>query len=359
MSTNDLSFMQPENEGLVIATSDDSDLNLEARLFIWDFQRPRRFYRGPEINNLIVHRDTLIANQRFPFPRDGIYWRVVDILTKKVVSNTSPNLICSDGVNLYGVVKSENHIDVEKDGVFYSYNPFIIGNVTIDGLDGIIERHKGIQCIIAKGENQFIISEKNFPLLRQDNNTELVLIQLDHEEALASFPRLYTRCMLVYNEELLIGLRFGIYNVNKRKPVRHFSTVDNYSRELTELQDYQLTRQDHQLITKVREFLKQERVSLQKEYDERVDTELSLKLGDAFTVNYMVNYQGQLVYATRNNLYVHGQDEPIWRFRDEIVGLVKIDNTDVLRKIRGKTNIRGHVNLTGKARNEQTWTLAA
>ncbi len=337
-------FMQPGKEGVVIATHNMyQDFG---RLFLWYYDRPRKFYKGNPVHKLVYHDGKLLGMQFYNNHGGYTKYGLKDILENRVVFESCFKHLYSDGENLYGARESEKMIDVHEDSSFYGYNPIEIGKIFDNEFETDIVRHMFVKSIASESENVFL-SERKFPIVRlsTDLGARCVRISKGNEETLldlGNIPPPY--CLLPTKGGLLAGVEFGIWNVTEKKSVKHFSESHRYFRDLRELDGYKLDGGDVELINDARDFLKENGLPLNKERSQRIDDCLVGILRYEFDVRHMVEFQGKLVFSTFHNLYISGTENPVWRFRDYIVGLVRVDDEDLLRKLKGETNVRGAKN---------------
>lgn len=341
-------LMQPGKEGLVIATSNDYNINdyLAGKLFLWYYGRPRRFYKGDTICSLTYHDGKLLGMQ--DNNHGGYYhpYALRDILEDRIVLDEKFDYLYSDGERLYGTKETNEWIEVHENSLFYSYNPIEIGRIFDSKFETDFIRHMFVVSLASDGENVFL-SEKKFPAERLigSKGARCVKIFGKNEETLLDLGEvLPPYCLLPTDKGLLAGVEFGIWNVTNNGAVEYFSEAHNYFTRLRDIWGYELDSYGFDLVKRTQKFLRGRNIPLFKQDDEEINELLYWKLSAEFCVRYIVEFQDELVYATNHELYISGNEKPIWTFRDHIMGLAVVDSEDLLRKLKGETSVRGAKN---------------
>ncbi len=337
-------MLQPETEGLVIATHDHLAYPNQTRLSLWYYDRPRRFHECTEISCLISFNGTLVANKEV---RQGHSWKrqLCDILEEKIISPEVFMHLCTDGNTLYGVKESKEIVDVERDHTFYSYRPLHIGPIMNSELETRITRHCHTLSIAVDIQGNVILGEIAFPfstiLGPPWRDPRCVRIDPQGKESIiydmSKYKEYFTHCLLVHPKGVLIGTEYGIYNATKDQQVHYFSQAASYGRYLQEWWRDGPEGNRKERIAEMKAWFKEEGIPVPHE-NRRREMDFFGALGE-FIVQHMVLYQSQVVFATHRNIYMEGQERPVWRFRHPIVGLAVV-NQDLLRNIEGQTGVR-------------------
>ncbi|MBW2990087.1 hypothetical protein KY348_00100 [Candidatus Woesearchaeota archaeon] len=338
MSDIDVFDLQPDEEGLVIATS-DYEYDFNAKLFLWYYGRPRKFYQGANIDYLVSHNSSLVGNQTVKKPNHFVDYEIRDILRDKTLALDYYKHLFSHDNKLFGTQASDKRIEVDNETFYYTYKPIQIGTINGD-FNEILSRHWYVTCMLVENNNQFILGERKFPLYRfEPLDPRCIRVHNSEEDVLMDLFQEVPYCVLSHDNDVLVGVDFGIYNVSKKKTAHCFHTAHNYMNRLVELHKYKLIREDRELFDAVKTFFKHKKITFRRNTNNRIDQDLRFNLEEHFAVHHMVSYRGNIVFATPHELYILGQREPVHRFRRRINGLAVVDK-DVLKHVKRKTSVR-------------------
>ena len=262
--------MQPDKEGLVIATRNEETET--TKLFLWYYGRPRKFFEDDKvIDNVIYHNGAILGQRRASFSD----YVISDLLENEVFATSKKGFkhLCSDGVNLFGTQESDQVVDVEEEFSSYSYRPIKIVCIEENGLEEIMNRHWHTRDLITS-DNGFVIAERNFPVMKYiDLESRCCRIKNSSERTFwQSHGYLNPRTILERNGVILMGCDFAIYSEND-DTVHLFSEASAYREELAKYHLHDLKGSEYP-VPEVREWLKKQNIALPRERIDTINEEL-------------------------------------------------------------------------------------